>query len=113
MNNLTPEEVLLKAANEIARCGHWKGWFSETDADPDSPVCAVGSINRVVFGKANMCDVRWIRTGQLDLNRVATMRLEAYLEQAVGEDSAALWNDRADTSAEDVILAMKKAAHGE
>lgn len=73
---MTPEEVLLNAADEVSRCGHHKGWFyDETYKTEDSPVCAMGAINRVIFGKASTWIALGVELEQLDAQDAAITRL--------------------------------------
>lgn len=110
----TPEEVLLKAADEISRCGLHKGFFTVNPDDPDSAVCLLGAIKRVVYGNACSGTVGargYANIGYANtfLAQEAVSLLADSLNHADGD--LPVWNDLPGTTAEDVILQMKKAAH--
>lgn len=105
---MTPEENLLAAAEYISENGHIKGYFYPKKEDGSSftteearaqklPACAIGAIY-ITSGD---------RHGYVAFE--AGQKLSRYLGQLV----VPVWNDHKDTTAEDVILALKGAAHAE
>jgi hypothetical protein len=122
---MTPQELLAKAADDIAEHGHNKGTYHDPDAGlPQStaPACAYGALTRAATG-GRTTDYAWIGV------TVKTWETKGLIDQAAellarvvvrrggidyGNDfgTIALYNDRDDVTGEDVILAMKDAAHG-
>lgn len=97
-------EALLKAAEIIGRDGHYKG--SLCDGDPETgPVCAMGALFRALTGKAQTGI--WTEEQSLILREASSLLYTA----VPTERSIPGWNDDTATSAEDVILAFKRAAH--
>lgn len=111
---MTPEEVLLKAADEIARYGLHKGNYALRE-DPDSPVCALGGIKRAVYGSVYgfAVDEKMSVEGAAVLKLENSIKKQGYEPECKQLAVIPMWNDEPETTAEDVILAMKKAAHGE
>lgn len=106
----TPEELLLTAADIIARDGWHQGHYCAPDGDPtSSAVCAIGALSRAGTGNAiPTSEMAW-RTSAA---RSAAQRRLAKVAGVTPWDIPD-WNDAPERSAEDVILAMKQAAHME
>lgn len=123
---MTPQEILLAAAEDLAKHGHNKQNFYGTPPPgkgPESaPACAMGSIARVMEAPRV-----WNGYATLDISSHPAVHLLA--EQihrempgwVPGSDdyvtvatfnyvTVATFNDLPSTTGEDVILAMKKAA---
>lgn len=90
---MTPSEVLLKAADTLAE----RGWCQGGLSDAQGRYCAIGAIRKVT---------NWSLGKDA---RSAVHRLMDHIEtdQYYG---IADWNDAPERTAEDVILAMKRAA---
>ena len=121
-DNMTPEEILLAAAEDQAKHGNTKGSFYKADVGGlpplswrEQPACALGSIARV-SGKVTTAG--YVEESTLD--REVVIRLANTIVRHTG-----LWNkcypgavisgfnDDPSTTAEDVILMMKRAAADE
>ncbi|KPI09905.1 hypothetical protein OV450_3396 [Actinobacteria bacterium OV450] len=107
---MTPEELLLAAADDIAAYGHHKGRMYGLTDDPDAmaPACALGAIIRRSKGYKGFL-------GDL-MNGGAIQLLHDHISDGLGTqddaiDDIAAWNDHPQITKEDVILAMKTAAH--
>lgn len=101
---MTPEEILLKAADDIATNGHYKGNYFAGGDRANGPACALGAIDRATYG-------RGLRT---DFHPSPLLASALHLlAKEIGVSNIADWNDAPETTAEDVILAMKRAAHGD
>lgn len=98
--NKTPAEILEEAADIISRLGHHKGDYQDGE---NGPVCMLGAINMAVIGRAGT---------SYHLFEGAILRR---LSAAIGCNpiSIAEWNDSPETTAEDAILALKRAAASE
>lgn len=117
---MTPEEILAKAADDLAKYGHHKGNFYSTKEPCDTaPACAYGAMARVA-GMTSL-GVTFYGDGALVLAEAAR-RLAGQIRKQLPDNS--IWkkwgdeftvitgfNDYARTTAEDVILAMKEAAN--
>lgn len=120
---MTPEELLIKAAEDIATHGHWKQGYSDPmEPETTAPACAFGSLTRAATGYttayANL-DVGsgldegvgikgLIEQAALLLSTQVPNRLELFEPFNVITE----YNDLESTTGEDMILAMKRAAHG-
>jgi hypothetical protein len=120
---MTPEETLLKAAEDIGEHGHNKQtYFGGNGHWSQGPACAFGAIARTQPERY----MRAIGNGGFVLNeeveKSAAAKLLAeqirrdYPDLIPNNDGADFlaviqYNDHPSTSAEDVILTMKKAAH--
>jgi hypothetical protein len=83
---MTPSEILLKAADLLAE----RGWTQGVLEDYEGRMCAAGAVYNVTC------------------NSSAALEL---LQAHIGfSDNIAAWNDAPGRTAEDVILAMKRAA---
>ncbi|KPI09908.1 hypothetical protein OV450_3399 [Actinobacteria bacterium OV450] len=106
---MTPEQILDEAVHVIERDGWHQGRLTSGNAST-GPVCALGAITRAATGNA------FNYTGEAD---AAANRLGAHIVEACSiEDSSwwqniPAWNDDPARTKEDVILALKQAAHGE
>ncbi|WP_432112784.1 DUF6197 family protein [Streptomyces sp. S1] len=118
---MTPEEHLLKAAEDVAEHGHAKDYYFDTGgkrvAWSTAPSCALGSIARA----GDLCNEAGLVMGEVIADNHPTARLladhlrEKYPHLAMkSPDNYSLittFNDDKNTTGEDVILAMKEAAH--
>lgn len=114
-------ELLLKAADYIARNGHYKGAFHHGGMsmppgdlhDFARPSCVLGAM-RVVAGREG---INWTFASFVRAEKLLCEELgyDDYMREVEGETVAVvpLWNDDPSTTAEDVILTMKRAAHRE
>ncbi len=117
---MTPEELLLKAADDMAEHGHCKGsFFAGLYGWETASSCAYGSLARVagVVQSNGLIDTDNLQ----DLDPEAVKRLAAVIEPMVRHlrvdfndpyDVITTYNDLPDTTGEDMILAFKKAASG-
>jgi hypothetical protein len=110
---MTPEELLLKAADEIARTGHCKGMYYTGGDERTAAVCAYGAMARAA-SDGRTADY----FGELDgpgraLVRDAAALLASEIYPFVSDPFHIItrFNDEDSTTGEDVILAMKRAAH--
>jgi hypothetical protein len=99
---MTPEQTLQQAADLIAQRGHHKGDYICGDT---GAVCALGAIQLAAYGFTLSLFGGTCPPATTDL----TLEVTRLLEAEVG-DNVPTWNDHPDTTAEDVILALKKAA---
>lgn len=118
---MTPEETLLKAADDLAQYGHAKETFFETSGEQDwhtAPACAFGALARVIGGGA--INENGVVSGDDTLfagdvvHRLANVirgKVDA-LKLADNYQAITGYNDMDSTTGEDTILAMKEAAHG-
>lgn len=116
---MTPQELLAKAADEIARTGHCKASYSEPGIDERvAPVCAYGAMARAVSDGKTTCYAdlgshakTW---SQYRLIEHAAELLAAEIGNELDSPFGAItrFNDDDRTTGEDVILAMKTAAAG-
>ncbi|PRH79361.1 hypothetical protein C6N75_09765 [Streptomyces solincola] len=105
MSIFTPDEDVRanfrQAAEYISEHGHYKGGYFEGGLDPVVVVpsyltpaaCAMGALAKVAAGERSF------------VSESAVGYLDRRLGIPVGE-----WNDRPETTAEDVILELKRAA---
>lgn len=109
------DEVLHGSANYLGRNGHIQGQMSAPGSDAEEPpACALGAMKRVSLELADDATTGW------DVYIRAADRLGRHLRKTgeVGDYGNELpphlqvpeWNDRPGRTAEDVILAMKRAA---
>ena len=93
---MTPEEILIKAAELIAERGHCKGELY----DNDGRLCMMGAMEMATFGKT------FGTTGN-------DYALETAIEKVLDEVDQSIphFNDHPATTAEDAILTLKRAAH--
>lgn len=118
---MTPEETLLKAADDLAQYGHAKEVFFETSDEQTwhtAPACAFGALARVI-GDEVMNENGSVGGGDALFTGDAVHRLASVIRGKVdalklADNYQAItgYNDHKDTTGEDVILAMKEAAHG-
>lgn len=112
---MTPQELLLKAAEEIGRTGLFKKNYSEPDVSEQiAPVCAYGAMTRAA---TNGAITAYPLMPQEDADLVD--QAAALLAKHVGPQpydtiltdysTVTRFNDNDKTTGEDVILAMKKA----
>jgi hypothetical protein len=124
---MTPDQILLKAADIIAQAGHCKGEYYQA-ADPgmsaeswaqaedvaaqSAPVCAIGALRRARFGTAGGSHYVTNPASELGqaIARLVTVIGDPPLPDATPEGRIIGFNDAPTTTAEDVILALKKAA---
>lgn len=113
---MTPRELLLKAADCIAERGHWKGSYSKPGVPMSvGAVCAYGAMSWVAtegntVAYSDSCT--WSEDAEKVIDQAARM-LHKQIPRSLYENpfnAITYYNDREDTSAEDVILAMKRAA---
>lgn len=109
---MTPEEALTKAAGIVSECGHTKdGRFTAKDGG----VCAIGALalatgcGKQVDHYPGM-DIDWGNDDSLMMQAGTLLAKHLDLRD---HDALSIpeWNDN-EASAEDVILAMKRAGHG-
>ncbi|PRH79362.1 hypothetical protein C6N75_09770 [Streptomyces solincola] len=123
---MTPKDILLKAAEIIQRDGWHQGSLFKVPefttvrrlsgrlaathaAGRTAPVCAMGALCRATFGTAYADDIHVWPPALMDTYRDAVLALER--EVSAPGNSVAHWNDQRERTAEDVILAFKRAAH--
>jgi len=116
--NEEAKELLTRAANYLAEHGHTKGAF-EVD---DGAVCADGALQKVCsYYESNAPTVMYTARELLAFQMAKEdPKTDGYLKRwlrygAVSRADVflyAIWgyNDRDETTAEDVVLAMKRAA---
>jgi hypothetical protein len=112
------DDTLMRAAEDIAQHGHAKETFFESTAERKwmtAPACAVGAIARVT-GHASKGNgiVREEIFNHEAVKKLAAMIRSKSKDLAGAEDYVAVtgYNDDDRTTAEDMILMMKEAAHG-
>ena len=115
---MTPEETLAKAADDLATHGHAKETFYDSTSRQDwvtAPACALGAIARVT-GHASKSQgiVRDEIFTSEAVKKLAAKIREKDGEYAYSDDYSTVtgYNDDDHTTAEDMILTMKEAAHG-
>lgn len=112
---MTPEELLLKAADEIATRGHAKRSYRNSDT---GGVCAYGAMTLAATGGRywNYPDTYGDSPVKALIGQAAELLARQtgfeHLADATGFDMVTYFNDADDTTGEDVILAMKRAAKG-
>lgn len=121
---MSPQETLLKAAESIAEHGHAKESYFEGRADDweTNPACAYGAMARTNPEKFMYSDGYaprgFVQTDVIDRTPAADLLAEQIRREHPEfiKDSTyttiTYFNDRPSTTGEDVILMMKKAAHG-
>lgn len=103
-------EILRKASEYIAEHGHHKESFTKPDGTLTPPACAMGAITIACNGQG------WLSQDVCTLIEESRTQLAQHLiregQSGAGEpfQVIAVWNDYKRTSAEDVILALKRAA---
>jgi hypothetical protein len=115
---VTPEEILLKAAEDLATYGHAKEKFYAGTLKGNwetAPACAYGSLARVAGAANENGTVTDVSVGTLG---EAAKKLAAQIRESFPHFShddpyftITRYNDHDNTTGEDVILAMKEAAH--
>lgn len=115
---MTPEETLLKAADDLAQYGHTKGtffWTSDEQTWHTAPACAFGALARVIgegaineYGTVSGDDAGDAvqRLANVIRDKVDALKLADNYQAITG------YNDMDSTTGEDIILAMKEAAYG-
>lgn len=94
-------EILAEAGRYIAENGHHKGSMYSEDEVPEPPACAIGAIHSAAgFGSRGHHYV-----GAVEL---LTEELHGSLSFPWDGSTIAQWNDHPSTSAEDVILTLKR-----
>lgn len=116
---MTPQELLAKAADEIARTGHHKDSYSKMGvAESVAPVCAYGAMTRAATDGMTTsypelaCHSELFKSHAL-IDQAAELLAEEVdpgHEWATPFSAITRFNDDGRTTGEDVILAMKKAA---
>jgi hypothetical protein len=127
---MTPEELLLKAAEDQAERGHHKGTYYKGDVgdpagqDREAPACAYGSLTRAATN-GEMADYSHLaasfarREAAVLIGQAARLLADSLVRdrQSLNTfdpfDVITRFNDHRSTTAEDVILAFKRAAHGD
>jgi len=94
----SPAQILADSATYIEQ----HGWIQGDAENRRGEVCALGAIGRVSYAPEIPKDARW------DLYDEAVELLSSYLHKEIIQ-----WNDALGRTAEDVITAMKEAAHVE
>lgn len=113
---MTPQELLLKAAEEMGRRGKYEGGYEDRET---GRVCAYGAMTAAATNgdTANYTMVEeWEQQELIDgaavlLARSIT-RSPFHLGPSETFQKVTMFNDDKNTSTEDVVLAMKEAAHG-
>lgn len=116
----TPEQILEEAAKILAE----QGWTQGTLQDREGHLCALGSLQKAAFGIAAPEGFTAAPTVNVDAYLSAAQKLLTQVQRdaVLNSDehnfvtipsSIPEWNDRDGRSAEDVILAMKRVAHGD
>ena len=95
---LTPNEVLANAADYIEQ----HGWIQHNAEDSRGQVCALGAIGRAAYAPGVPENERW------DLYDEASDVMVDHLGRQIIE-----WNDTPGQTAEEVVRAMREAAHVE
>jgi hypothetical protein len=125
---VTPEEILAKAAEDMAKYGHTKGSFYSSKGEQPwetAPACAYGSMSRVAHttdrrGIVSEVDHPAIGRAAAKLADVIRPHLAAIysdwhpdrINQAESYNVITQYNDHDNISAEDMILRFKEAANG-
>jgi hypothetical protein len=123
---VTPDQVLLKAADIIARTGHHKfGSFAWPCPNPQAswidllqeagrsaPVSVMGAIERAVWGTAMEFSLSGPHFGE---HYDQCLQAQNYFARWVRRNGAVWadawsWNDDPDVSADDVVRALRQAA---
>jgi len=127
---MKPSEVLDRAADIIIRDGWLQGhYYLEVDwedcaddraeldrkARESAPCCQAGAISRAAYGVAWRSAWRRLDERVSEAQKFAAAKAEGYMQQYVREVlgsrvSSIAWNDAPDTTAEDVIDALRGAA---
>ncbi|OII61189.1 hypothetical protein BJP40_06585 [Streptomyces sp. CC53] len=120
---MTPEEHLIKAADDLAQHGHAKYAFFTNQAAESwttARACALGALARTDT-ETHIAQQSWGVLVKDVQNCPAAHKLAHHLRAkhpalfaeppADDYDTITQYNDHPDTTGEDVILAMKQAAH--
>jgi hypothetical protein len=114
VNTMTPEELLLKAADDIAQQGHHKETFYK-NCPYKGPACAYGAMFRAAGMSKRMMDGTLrepVRSAAVKLAEQIKAANPLFALSGGDEwDVVTSFNDHDNTTGEDVILAMKEAAH--
>lgn len=111
---MTPQETLFKAADIIEERGHAKGYY----ATNDGRVCAIGAMRLATGGKitpfrggvtVSNYDFVDVSEGIRVMGKYLRDHAEDY-GYSVFSDAVHRWNDDPNTTAEQVIDVMRKAA---
>ncbi|MFF8831316.1 hypothetical protein [Streptomyces sp. NPDC015131] len=106
-------DYLREAAEYIAEHGHHKGSYEHWSAGAEHPVtCALGALRRVT-GDRGMMGGRFYEAAALLGSHLEREGLIPRYEGVVPLSHIPIWNDAPERTAEDVILAMKRAAEDE
>jgi hypothetical protein len=120
---MTPQEALLKAAEDIEEYGLHKGGyfdcedFTETDPALCRPKCAMGALSAVIFGHpdwllhdpVNALGGLAVKARKLLADAIRVEWGTPYLVE-VDFSVVTAFNDREEATAEDVARMMRKAA---
>lgn len=108
-------EVMAKASEIVGEMGHAK----ETYEKADGSLCSLGAIRKAIYGYAigiyeDNRDVLWAMDRD-NLYWASQNRLEKIISKEENPTpyplDIATWNDMKERTGEDVVLALKKAAH--
>ncbi|MFF5973665.1 hypothetical protein ACFY7C_19270 [Streptomyces sp. NPDC012769] len=114
---MTPEEHLLAAADDMAEHGHCKEYYFDDPVNwQTSSSCAYGSLARTVSREAEEGRYAAITEAQeCGAAKMLAAHIQDKFPHLRGEETwvtITSFNDLPSTTGEDVILAMKEAAHG-
>ncbi|MFE6846547.1 hypothetical protein [Streptomyces sp. NPDC057686] len=104
-DDMTPKQILEDAIKVLERDGWHQGSLTAGNAEQGGAVCAWGAMGRAATGNAYCYNENVVEAADLLAH---SLNLEGLPTSAIFT-----WNDAKERSKEDVILAMKKAAHGE
>lgn len=115
---MTPEETLIAAAEDMAKYGQAKETFFDSKPMPNgrydwktAPACAMGSLARVSGGVQGEGIVNDVQDGGAVHLLAEQIRRDGLMPEYADDYQAVTgFNDRDSTSAEDMILTMKRAA---
>ncbi|KPI09906.1 hypothetical protein OV450_3397 [Actinobacteria bacterium OV450] len=114
---MTPEELLLAAADDIAVHGHHKGaLYAPRDRPRDTArACALGALTRRATHISPSAALSVHRAAiQFLCNQIPDVRdpKDRFATESLDNTyKITAWNDHPQTSKKDVILAMQKAAN--
>lgn len=113
---MNPREILIKAAEDLAEKGHCKGSFFKPMqpgemryASEERPACALGALSRA--GKLQLDRIEQHPAAQLLADHIQERFPALIPDLTAPYDIITEFNDSNETTGEDVILAMKEAAH--
>lgn len=114
---MNPKELLAKAAETMSKAGMAKKSYCQ-DALPNSPVCAYGALTRAATcGRtADYSEIGFHATTE-HIKRLIDQAAELLAREINGSTSPdefatiTNFNDRESTTAEDMVLHMKRAAN--